>query len=284
MALSSPSAAGIMIDAAAPVLTTSSSFSSVASSHPSPAASGYDGTFDNMLSSGGNTSQSSLVSAGQPAQFISLLSCPPILVCLVENIGVNDLKSLRLVCTHANDIIADSAIYHSYLKRLAISCSEATSACRWATRRSKCFRCEAEICNELPRRRRIVSGVDAMDMQNLPFGRNSEGQGRSVDVWIRFGMPNMPASYRQVKRALLHIFERASYARSLLVQLVQYVDGLAYPDSLQLRPHYLAAQTHTYTHIHLLDLDFGMVIDFIVTVVSQERSKDADGREKLSGV
>ncbi|KAK9262621.1 hypothetical protein V1519DRAFT_429347 [Lipomyces tetrasporus] len=279
MALSSPSAAGIMIDAAAPVLTTSSSFSSVASSHPSPAASGYDGTFDNMLSSGGNTSQSSLVSAGQPAQFISLLSCPPILVCLVENIGVNDLKSLRLVCTHANDIIADSAIYHSYLKRLAISCSEATSACRWATRRSKCFRCEAEICNN------CISGVappTTMDMQNLPFGRNSEGQGRSVDVWIRFGMPNMPASYRQVK--LLHIFERASYARSLLVQLVQYVDGLAYPDSLQLRPHYLAAQTHTYTHIHLLDLDFGMVIDFIVTVVSQERSKDADGREKLSGV
>ncbi|KAK9248391.1 hypothetical protein V1506DRAFT_528792 [Lipomyces tetrasporus] len=153
MALSSPSAAGIMIDAAAPVLTTSSSFSSVASSHPSPAASGYDGTFDNMLSSGGNTSQSSLVSAGQPAQFISLLSCPPILVCLVENIGVNDLKSLRLVCTHANDIIADSAIYHSYLKRLAISCSEATSACRWATRRSKCFRCEAEICNN------CISGV-----------------------------------------------------------------------------------------------------------------------------
>ncbi|ODQ74420.1 hypothetical protein LIPSTDRAFT_70052 [Lipomyces starkeyi NRRL Y-11557] len=174
MSLFSTPVAGFVIDDEAPVLPTSSSFSSLAS--------GYDGAFDNMLSSGGNTSQSSLVSAGQQAQFFSLLSSPPILVGLVENIGVNDLKSLRLVHSYANHIIAGSSIYHKFLKQLAISCSEATFACRWASQKSTCFQCGADVCTvsrrrkskllqiltmcrvayqELPHRRRILSGLDA---------------------------------------------------------------------------------------------------------------------------
>ncbi|KAK9390410.1 hypothetical protein V1515DRAFT_590251 [Lipomyces mesembrius] len=147
MALFSTPVAGFVIDDAAPVLPTSSSFSSLGS--------GYDGAFENMLSSGGNTSQSSLVSAGQQAQFFSLLSRPPILVGLIENIGVNDLKSLRLVHSYANHIIAGSSIYHKFLKQLAISCSEATFPCRWATQKSTCFRCGADVCTN------CISGIAA---------------------------------------------------------------------------------------------------------------------------
>ncbi|KAK9369080.1 hypothetical protein V1509DRAFT_621051 [Lipomyces kononenkoae] len=123
---------------ATPSLPTSWSFSSLDS--------GYHGEFENLMSSGGNTSRSSLVSVCQHAQFFDLLSCPPILVGLIENIGVNDLRSLRLVHSHANNIISGSPAYHKYLQQLAISCSDATFACRWATQKSQCFRCGADVC------------------------------------------------------------------------------------------------------------------------------------------
>ncbi|KAK9238395.1 hypothetical protein V1525DRAFT_401437 [Lipomyces kononenkoae] len=123
---------------ATPTLATSWSFSSLDS--------GYNGEFDNLISSGGNTSRSSLASVGPQAQFFDLLSCPPILVGLIENIGVNDLRSLRLVHSHANNIIAGSPVYHKYLQQLAISCSDATFACRWSRQKSRCFRCGAHVC------------------------------------------------------------------------------------------------------------------------------------------
>ncbi|KAK9333418.1 hypothetical protein V1520DRAFT_332627 [Lipomyces starkeyi] len=260
MSLFSTPVAGFVIDDEAPVLPTSSSFSSLAS--------GYDGAFDNMLSSGGNTSQSSLVSAGQQAQFFSLLSSPPILVGLVENIGVNDLKSLRLVHSYANHIIAGSSIYHKFLKQLAISCSEATFACRWASQKSTCFQCGADVCTS------CISGIAApttytqRSRRVCNFCRSALIRGRCsceiVPRWICrnchlieirrdrddqsiYGYVSSchicrrPIDKSKVRMScgrvmvvansdiVFHIFECASYPRALPVQLVQQMDGLASP-------------------------------------------------------